>query len=88
MSNLGFGLISADSHIVEPADCYSKYIDSKYRDSAPTIERDDLGNDVYVIPGMKSTIPLGLAAAAGLSAEELGKRRKGCTFDPSTSLPR
>ncbi len=50
MSNLGFGLISADSHIVEPADCYSKYIDSKYRDSAPTIERDDLGNDVYVIP--------------------------------------
>jgi len=30
---------------------------------------------------MKSTIPLGLVAAAGLSAEELGARRKGCTFD-------
>ncbi|MEK9869754.1 MAG: amidohydrolase, partial [Gammaproteobacteria bacterium] len=81
MSILGFGLISADSHIVEPADCYSKYLASKYKDRAPTIKRDDLGNDVYVIPGMESTIPLGLVAAAGLSAEELGKRRKGCTFD-------
>ena len=34
-----------------------------------------------LIPGMASTIPLGLVAAAGLSAEELGNRRKGCTFD-------
>ena len=81
MSNLDFGFVSADSHIVEPADCYSKYIGPKYRDRAPTIERDSLGNDIYVIPGMESTIPLGLVAAAGLSAEELGQRRKGCTFD-------
>ncbi|MBL4866446.1 MAG: amidohydrolase family protein [Pseudomonadales bacterium] len=81
MSSLGFGLISADSHIVEPADCYTKYIDPKFRDRAPTIQRDDAGNDIYVIPGMKSTIPLGLVAAAGLTAEELGSRSKGCTFD-------
>lgn len=81
MSSLGFGLISADSHIVEPADCYSKYIDPKYRDRAPTIQRDDKGNDIYVIPGMDSTIPLGLVAAAGLNAEELAARSQGCTFD-------
>ncbi|PCJ19628.1 MAG: amidohydrolase [Gammaproteobacteria bacterium] len=81
MSSLGFGLISADSHIVEPPDCYTKYIEPKFRDRAPTIKRDDRGNDVYVIPGMRSTIPLGLVAAAGLTAEELGMRRKGCTFD-------
>ena len=81
MSSLGFGLISADSHIVEPADCYSKYIDPKFRDRAPTIKRDDRGNDIYVIPGMESTIPLGLVAAAGLNAEELAARSQGCTFD-------
>ena len=81
MSSLGFGLVSADSHIVEPGDCYSKYIIPKYRKRAPTIERDAAGNDVYVIPGMNSTIPLGLVAAAGLSAEELSARRRGCTFD-------
>ncbi|HEX4881720.1 MAG TPA: hypothetical protein VFV18_05200, partial [Porticoccaceae bacterium] len=81
MSSLGFGLISADSHIVEPANCYSDYIDPKYRDRAPTIKRDAAGNDTYVIPGMDSAIPLGLVAAAGLSAEELGQRTKGCTFE-------
>jgi predicted TIM-barrel fold metal-dependent hydrolase len=82
MSSLGFGCISADSHIVEPADCYTKYIDPKYRDRAPTIERDKkTGNDIYVIPGMDSTIPLGLVAAAGLTAEELAARSQGCTFD-------
>lgn len=81
MSSLGFGCISADSHIVEPANCYSDYIISKYKDSAPTIKRDATGNDVYVIPGMTSTIPLGLVAAAGLTPEELAERRQGCTFD-------
>lgn len=81
MSNLGFGCISADSHIVEPANCYSDYIIAKYKDSAPTIKRDAAGNDVYIIPGMTSTIPLGLVAAAGLSPEELAERRQGCTFD-------
>ncbi len=81
MSSLGFGLISADSHIVEPPDCYTKYIDPKFRDRAPTVERDNKGNDVYVIPGMESTIPLGLVAAAGFSGEELAARAEACTFD-------
>ncbi len=81
MSSLGFGLISADSHIVEPPDCYTKYIDPKFRDRAPTVERNAAGSDIYVIPGMDSTIPLGLVAAAGLTAEELGARTQGCTFD-------
>ncbi len=81
MSSLGFGLISADSHIVEPGNCYTDYIDPKFRDRAPTIQRDATGNDIYVIPGMTSTIPLGLVAAAGLSPEELAARRQGCTFD-------
>ncbi|MBL4888456.1 MAG: amidohydrolase family protein, partial [Candidatus Lindowbacteria bacterium] len=81
MSSLGFGLISADSHIVEPPDCYTKYIDPKFRDRAPTVERDAKGNDVYVIPGMESTIPLGLVAAAGLTGEELAGRAEACTFE-------
>jgi len=81
MSSLGFGLISADSHVVEPPDCYTKYIDPKFRDRAPTVVRDAKGNDIYTIPGMDSTIPLGLVAAAGLSAEQLAERSAGCTFD-------
>ena len=81
MSSLGFGFISADSHIVEPANCYTDFIDPKFKDRAPTIQRDASGNDIYVIPGMDSTIPLGLVAAAGLTPEELAGRREGCTFE-------
>jgi hypothetical protein len=28
-------IISADSHITEPPDCYTKHIDPKFRDEAP-----------------------------------------------------
>jgi uncharacterized protein len=31
--------ISADSHITEPPNCYSDYIDPKFRERAPTMKR-------------------------------------------------
>ena len=31
------GIISADGHVCEPANCYVDYIDPKYRDDAPYI---------------------------------------------------
>lgn len=78
--SLDFGCISADSHIVEPGNCYSDFIDPKYRDRAPGIQTDASGNDIYVIPGMTSTIPLGLVAAAGLNAEQLAGRTQNARF--------
>ena len=74
------GCISADSHIVEAHDTYRGYIDAKYRDRAPHITRDDKGSDIYVIPGMNDQIPLGLVAGAGVSSQDLKKRRSGCQF--------
>ena len=65
-------IISADSHVTEPPDTYSRHIDARYRDNAPHIVRDPVKGDVFVIPGMNSAaIPMGLIAAAGKSAEEL-----------------
>ena len=34
-------IISADSHITEPPNCYIDYIDPKFRDIAPKIVRDE-----------------------------------------------
>ena len=31
------GIISADGHVCEPANCYVDHIDPKYRDEAPRI---------------------------------------------------
>ena len=69
-------IISADSHITEAPDTYSAYIDPKFRDVAPrVVETEDRG-DVYVIDGMKSTVPMGLVAAAGLPWDQLNTKAK------------
>ena len=74
-----FPVISADSHITEPPDCYSAHIDPTYRDTAPHMVHDPQRGDVFVVPGMKSTISMGLVAAAGRPAEEL--TTDGIRFD-------
>ncbi len=64
-------IISADSHIMEPPDTYLAHIDKKYKDTAPRVVWDEKRGDTYVIDGMKDTIPMGLVAAAGRTAQEL-----------------
>ncbi len=71
-------IISADSHITEPPDCYTKYIDPKFRDEAPRVERDAQRGDMFVIPGMKP-ISMSLTAAAGIPPEDLVEN--GRTFE-------
>ena len=65
-------IISADSHITEPPDCYTKHIDPKFRDQAPRVERDPQRGDMFVIPGMKP-ISMSLTAAAGIPPEDLAE---------------
>ena len=72
-------VISADSHITEPPDCYVDRIDPAYRDRAPFLHRTEANGDVFVIPGMKKPVPMGLVAAAGKPAEEI--TLLGVTFD-------
>jgi predicted TIM-barrel fold metal-dependent hydrolase len=71
--------ISADSHITEPPDCYRAHIDPKFRDVAPHIVSDARYGDIYVVEGMKQTIPMGLVAGAGLDASQL--RKTGAKFE-------
>ena len=63
--------ISADSHITEPGDCYLPFIDPAFRDRAPTMTRDPQRGDIYVVPGMTTTIPVSLSSGAGRPPEEL-----------------
>jgi len=67
-----YGLVSADSHVTEPPDCYSRFIDPKYRDRAPYITNDAERGDLYVIPGMEhNKVAMGLVAAAGEESEQM-----------------
>jgi uncharacterized protein len=67
---MSYPVISADSHITEPPDVYLDYCDAAFRPHAPHLERTDAG-DIYVIPGMKVPVPMGIVAAAGKPAEEI-----------------
>ncbi len=64
-------IISADSHITEPPNCYRDYVEPAWRDRAPHMERRGEDGDVFVIDGMKQAVMLGLVAAAGKPAEQI-----------------
>lgn len=84
--------ISADSHITEPPGCYRDHIETAYRERAPHVVHKDGIGDIYVVDGMKSPVPMGLIAAAGVAPEDI--RVGGAKFedlhrggwDPSTRL--
>lgn len=64
-------IISADSHVSEPPNCYVDHIDRAYRDRAPRIVHDEKRGDMFHIEGSKSPIPMSLVSAAGKDAREL-----------------
>ena len=67
-------VISADSHVTEHPDAYRKYVASRERDGAPHVERNDSGNDVYVIPGMKAMIASGTTTSRSFMACDPNRR--------------
>jgi predicted TIM-barrel fold metal-dependent hydrolase len=68
MANLR--IISADSHVVEPADLWETRLDRKYRDQAPRVVRTETGRWVISAPGGIS-FPAAAMFAAGKRGEEL-----------------
>ena len=76
---MAYPIISADSHITEPASTYVDYIDRKWKDRAPRMVRDEKAGDVFVVDGMEKPIPMGLVAAAGKPPEEI--RITGVLFE-------
>jgi predicted TIM-barrel fold metal-dependent hydrolase len=76
---VSYPIISADSHITEPANTYLDHIATRWKDRAPRMERrPDLG-DVFVVDGMSKPVPMGLVAAAGKPVEEI--RIHGVLFE-------
>ncbi len=63
--------ISADSHITEPPHCYRDHIDPAWRERAPHLVTLDGMGDTFVVDGLKTPVPLGLIAAAGIDPKEI-----------------
>ena len=68
---IGVWMISADSHVTEPPDCYVARIERKYRERAPRMMVGPAGGDVFVIDGLPGVVPMGILAAAGRDPREI-----------------
>src|SRR4051812_47278044 len=85
-----YRLISADSHVNEPPDLWTKRVPAEWQDRAPTIKSFDEG-DAWIIEGVKDPINFGMNACAGLPPEEMKgwarfeDLRKG-GYDPAARL--
>ena len=61
---MAYPIISADSHVTEPPNTYTEFIDRAFLDRAPRMEKIGDAGDMFVIDGMSEPISIGLAAAA------------------------
>jgi predicted TIM-barrel fold metal-dependent hydrolase len=85
--------ISADSHIVEPPECFLDFIDPAFRERAPKLVTRESGRgDAYIVEGFPLELALNTLAAAGKKPEDI--RAEGDSFsaihrsswDPSLRL--
>ncbi|MBV1882830.1 MAG: amidohydrolase [Pseudomonadales bacterium] len=74
------GIISADGHVCEPANCYVDFIDPKYKADAPRRVVLEGGMEAFEIAGMKKPTPLGFIDGAGYSIKERAIRAKTLKF--------
>jgi len=77
-------LISVDDHLVEPPTMFDAHIPERYRDRAPRVERNEIGDDAWVFEDQRAGY-LGLNAVAGRPRDEYGvepmsyeEMRRGC----------
>jgi predicted TIM-barrel fold metal-dependent hydrolase len=71
-SERNYRLISADGHVMEPADLWSSRAPAKYRERVPRIERFPEG-DAWVVPGQTPTSGFNWGACAGRPPDQLGR---------------
>lgn len=74
------GIISADSHVCEPPNCYVDFIDPKYRDVAPRVVEQSDGSEAFVVHGMKRPFAIGFIDGAGFGVRERAERAKKIRF--------
>jgi predicted TIM-barrel fold metal-dependent hydrolase len=82
--------ISVDDHLIEPARLWQERVPSKWRDTAPRIERD--GDNEFWVYEDRQIVTTGLNAVAGKSREEFSPEpisyddmREGC-YEPAARV--
>ena len=64
------GIVSADSHVMEPGDLWQRRLDRKYRDNGPRVSLTDAGVLLFSAPGVRP-FPVAMGFGMGLNGQEL-----------------
>lgn len=89
-----YGVISADSHFVEPPSMWKERLDAKFRDKAPHVEKDLNGKPgEYFVCENISPFPVAAFFGAGVPSAELAEHNKkgmdqapACVWDPAARI--
>lgn len=68
---MSHGIVSADSHMVEPGDLWKTRLDARFRDRAPEVIRHPKSNTLLFVAEGTAPFPVASGFAAGRSGEEL-----------------
>lgn len=84
-----FSVVSADSHVIEPADLWLNLLEPAFRDRAPRVVRDPQRNeDVFVCEGQRLLPPAGMSQA-GKERDKADRTLAGVypgAYDPHARL--
>src|SRR5437762_3581131 len=76
------GMISADSHVIEPRNLWVERVDKQFRDRAPRVVRNPNGlkGEWFICEGLEPR-PASLAFAAGKDPSEYSEFQKATNYD-------
>jgi predicted TIM-barrel fold metal-dependent hydrolase len=67
---MGYDIISADAHILEPKNIWETWLPKQYQDKAPKLAKDVDGGDGWVFAGASEPDPIGLVSTPGKPYDE------------------
>jgi hypothetical protein len=77
-----YRIISADAHVIEPPDMWTKYLPKEFHDRAPRLTKDPEGGDAWELSPGAPPMPIGLVVSEGTWGRRYEDNRwYGCTYD-------
>jgi predicted TIM-barrel fold metal-dependent hydrolase len=76
---MGYEIVSADAHVLEPTDIWDTWLPKQYREKAPKLVKDVDGGDAWLFAGAADPDPIGLVSTPGMAWDDF--RWTGITYE-------
>jgi predicted TIM-barrel fold metal-dependent hydrolase len=76
---MGYEIVSADAHVLEPTGIWDTWLPKQYREKAPKLVKDVDGGDAWLFAGAADPDPIGLVSTPGMAWDDF--RWTGITYE-------